>query len=165
MRRQQPRSISGAIGVMAAMVVLSGLTALLTSLQSQPIDYFYEPWVRVPDTWSGDIYAWSDTEIDLTVPITAYEGPIQVIRIPATGAYVVDITSGQPVLYRDPNTARVEADKRYAFLDLWRHEGFFRDDEVAMMATALPALTSQLRASVARTFVAGSQPTAVGNYC
>ncbi|NYD41456.1 hypothetical protein [Nocardioides panaciterrulae] len=30
MRRQQPRSISGAIGVLAAMVVLSGLTALLT---------------------------------------------------------------------------------------------------------------------------------------
>jgi len=121
----------------AQISLSTGLTALLTSLQSQPVDYFYEPWVRIPDTWSGDIYAWSDTEIDLTVPITAYEGPIQVIRIPVTGAYVADIRKpGQPVLYGDPNTARVEHDKRYVYVDLWR---IARTGEAVLASNAIPA--------------------------
>jgi DNA-binding CsgD family transcriptional regulator len=46
----------------------------------------------------------------------------------------------------------------WAFLDLWRREGAFRDDEVVAVRQALPALTSQLRAAVARTFVAGPAP-------
>ena len=58
-------------------------------------------------------------EIDLTVPITAYEGPIQIIRIPVTGDYVLDIKTGKPLLYQDPNTARVTIGKRYAFVDVW----------------------------------------------
>src|SRR6185295_3648675 len=57
----------------AEISLKTALTSLFTSLQSAPVDYFYEPWVRVPDTWAGDIYGWNDTEIDLTVPITAYE--------------------------------------------------------------------------------------------
>jgi DNA-binding CsgD family transcriptional regulator len=47
----------------------------------------------------------------------------------------------------------------WAFLDLWRHDGVFRDDEVAAVAEALPVLTSQLRAAVGRTFVAPSSGT------
>src|SRR5262249_24918219 len=88
-----------------------------------------------PDTWAGDIYGWSDTEIDLTVPITAYEGPIQVIRIPTTGSYVADIQTGKPLLYADPNTARVVNDKRYAFVDLWR---IARTDSTVLKSNAVP---------------------------
>jgi len=99
----------------------TGLASLLARMQGKALDYFVEPWDPAPDTWAGDIYGWSDTEIDLTVPITAYEGPIQVIRIPATGRYVLDIKTGEPLLYTDPNTARVVVDgKRYAYVDLWR---------------------------------------------
>ncbi len=42
----------------------------------------------------------------------------------------------------------------WAFLDLWRTTGAFRDDEVAAVSQALPAMTAQLRAVIARTFVA-----------
>jgi DNA-binding CsgD family transcriptional regulator len=47
----------------------------------------------------------------------------------------------------------------WAFLDLWRHDGTFREDEVAVVAGALPVLTGQLRSSVARGFVAAAAPT------
>jgi hypothetical protein len=97
----------------------TGATSIAARLQGRALDYFVEPWQPVPDTWAGDIYAWSDSEIDLTVPITAYEGPIQIIRIPVTGDYVLDIRTGKPLLYQDPNTARVTIDKRYAFVDVW----------------------------------------------
>src|SRR6516162_10389604 len=60
----------------------TGAASLFAQLQGKVLDYFVEQYQPVPDTWAGDIYAWSDTEIDLTVPITAYEGPIQVVRIP-----------------------------------------------------------------------------------
>src|SRR5262249_16701996 len=119
------------------------LPALLSKLQSDPIDLFYEPWVPVPDTWAGDIYGWNDTEIDLRVPITAYEGPIQVVRIPVTGAYVADIASGKPLLYQDPNTARVVKEndflgvkKHYVFLDRWR---IARTGEAVLASNAVPA--------------------------
>ena len=56
--------------------------SLWAQFQGKVLDYFVEKYRPVPDTWVGDIYAWSDSEIDLTVPITAYEGPIQVVRIP-----------------------------------------------------------------------------------
>jgi DNA-binding CsgD family transcriptional regulator len=46
----------------------------------------------------------------------------------------------------------------WAFLDLWRHDGGFGEAEVAAVAEALPALTRQVRAAVARTFVAPSTP-------
>ena len=42
----------------------------------------------------------------------------------------------------------------WAFLDLWRRDGVFRDDEVSALAAALPVLTTQLRACVARSFAA-----------
>jgi hypothetical protein len=98
----------------------TGLASVLARLQGRALDYFVEPWVPVPDTWVGDIYGWNDTEIDLTVPITAYEGPIRIIRIPVTGEPVRDIETGKPLLYPDPNTARVVIDKRRAFVDLWQ---------------------------------------------
>src|SRR6185437_11272687 len=93
----------------------TGVASIAERLLGRALDYFVEPWQAVPDTWAGDIYKWSDTEIDLTVPITAYEGPIQIVRIPITGSYVLDIRTGKPLLYQDPNTARVTIDKHYAF--------------------------------------------------
>lgn len=103
----------------ARIDITTGVASLLSRLKGRTLDYFVEPWQPVPDTWAGDIYSWTDSEIDLTVPITAYEGPIQVVRIPATGDFVRDIRTSQPLLYPDPNTARVAKDKRYAFVDLW----------------------------------------------
>ena len=97
----------------------SGAASIAARLQGRTLDYFVEPWQPTPDTWAGDIYGWSDSEIDLTVPITAYEGPIQIVRIPVTGNYVLDIRTGKPLLYQDPNTARVTIDKHYAFVDVW----------------------------------------------
>ena len=97
----------------------TGTSSIAARLLGRTLDYFVEPWRPVPDTWAGDIYSWSDSEIDLTVPITAYEGPVQIVRIPATGKYVLDIRTGKPLLYQDPNTARVTIDKHYAFADVW----------------------------------------------
>jgi hypothetical protein len=112
----------------------TGLASIVARLQGKALDYFVEPWKPIPDTWAGDIYGWSDTEIDLTVPITAYEGPIQVIRIPVTGNYVLDVNTGKPLLYRDPNTARVVIGKRYAFVDLWQ---IARTGETALASNAV----------------------------
>jgi hypothetical protein len=103
----------------ARISIGTGAASVLARLRGEVLDYFVEPWEPVPDTWAGDIYAWTDSEIDLTVPITAYEGPIQVIRIPTTGSYVRDIKTGRRLLYPDPNTARVTRDNRYAFVDVW----------------------------------------------
>jgi hypothetical protein len=97
----------------------SGAASIAARLQGKALDYFVEPWQAVPDTWAGDIYGWSDSEIDLTVPITAYEGPLQIVRIPVTGDYVLDIRTAKPLLYQDPNTARITIDKHYAFVDVW----------------------------------------------
>jgi hypothetical protein len=113
----------------------TGIASLLSRLRGKTLDYFVEPWDPLPDTWPGDIYAWSDTEIDVTVPITAYEGPIQVIRIPVTGAYVTDITTGAALLYVDPNTARVVKDGSYAFVDRWR---IARTGESVLASNAVP---------------------------
>jgi mono/diheme cytochrome c family protein len=112
----------------------TGLASVAARLEGKALDYFVEPWVPIPDTWAGDIYDWNDTEIDLTVPITAYEGPIQIIRIPVTGDYVLDIQTGKPLLYRDPNTARVVNNKRYAFVDLWK---IARTDETVLASNAV----------------------------
>src|SRR5262249_2712648 len=71
------------------------------------LDYFVEDYDPAPDTWVADIAAWSDTEISLTVPITAYEGPIEVVRIPLANDAIRDIRTGAPLHYRDPTTARV----------------------------------------------------------
>ena len=113
----------------------TGIASLLSRLRGQALDYFVEPWDLLPDTWPGDIYGWNDTEIDLTVPITAYEGPIQVIRIPVTGSYVIDIMTGKPLLYPDPNTARVVKDGSYAFVDRWR---IARTAETVLASNAVP---------------------------
>jgi hypothetical protein len=48
----------------------------------------------------------------------------------------------------------------WGFLDLWRTSGRFREDEVAALGAALPGLTTQLRAAVARTFAATAEPAA-----
>jgi hypothetical protein len=63
----------------------TGAASLLAQIQGKVVNYFVEKYQPVPDTWADDVYAWGDTEIDLTVPITAYEGPIQVVRIPRRG--------------------------------------------------------------------------------
>jgi len=118
----------------ARIDVGTGLASVMARLQGRALDYFVEPWEPIPDTWAGDIYGWSDTQIDLTVPITAYEGPIQIIRIPVTGKYVLDIKTGKPLLYPDPNTARVTIDKRYAFVDLWP---IARTDETVLASNAV----------------------------
>jgi DNA-binding CsgD family transcriptional regulator len=51
----------------------------------------------------------------------------------------------------------------WAFLDLWRHDGTFREDEVAAVGAALPGLTSQLRTAVSRAFVAHPTPVRPGH--
>ncbi|GGF47250.1 hypothetical protein GCM10011611_62080 [Aliidongia dinghuensis] len=113
----------------------TGVSSVLARLQGKTLDYFVEPWEAVPDTWAGDIYSWNDGEIDLTVPITAYEGPIQVIRIPTSANDVLDVRTGKPLLYQDPNTARVTIDKRYAFVDVWPIE---RTGRTVLASNAVP---------------------------
>jgi len=120
----------------ARIDITTGVASALASLKGKALDYFVEPWQPVPDTWAGDIYGWSDTEIDLTVPITAYDGPIQVIRIPTTGDYVLDIKTGKPLLYQDPNTARVVKDNHYAFVDVWR---IARTGQTVLASNPVPA--------------------------
>ena len=96
-------------------------SAVLSRIQGQTLDYFVEDYDAAPDTWIADIAAWSDTEINVTVPITAYEGPIAIVRIAVTGAMINDIRTGSPLRYRDPNTARViDPRHRPAFVDGWR---------------------------------------------
>jgi hypothetical protein len=119
----------------ARIDIRTGTQSLLSRLQGQTLDYFVEPYVQQPETWAGDIYGWSDGEIDLTVPITAYQGPLQVIRIPVTGDYVRDVASGGPLLLRDPNTARVVTGRQKAFLDLWR---IARLGEAVLSSNAVP---------------------------
>jgi hypothetical protein len=118
----------------------TGAASLFSQLQGKALNYFVEQYQPVPDTWAGDIYAWSDTEIDLTVPITAYEGPIQVIRIPLTGAYVLDIQTEAPLRYRDPNTMRVVENNKYAFVDGWR---IARTDESVLASNTVPVGIAQ----------------------
>ena len=113
----------------------TGARSLLARLEGKVLDYFVEPYVPLPDAWAGDIYGWSDSQIDLTVPITAYEGPIRVIRIPVTGDYVRDITTGEPLLYVDPNTARVVVGQRHAFVDRWK---IARTGQTASASNAVP---------------------------
>jgi hypothetical protein len=119
----------------ARISIRTGISSLLQRLRGQTLDYFVELWEPVPDTWAGDIYSWSDTEIDLTVPITAYEGPIQIIRIPTTGSYVLDVKTGKPLLYADPNTARVTIGKHYAYVDVWP---IARTDETLLASNTVP---------------------------
>jgi hypothetical protein len=119
----------------ARISIATGIASLLKRLRGQTLDYFVEPWAPIPDTWAGDIYGWSDTEIDLTVPITAYEGPIQIIRIPTTGNYVLDVKTGKPLLYADPNTARVTIRKGYAYVDVWP---IARTDETLLAGNTVP---------------------------
>ncbi|HVY15505.1 MAG TPA: hypothetical protein VHB27_09760 [Rhodopila sp.] len=113
----------------------SAASSVLARLQGRTLDYFVEPYEAVPDTWAGDIYGWTDTEIDLTVPITAYEGPIQVVRIPPTGDYVIDIKTGAPLRYADPNTARVVLDGHPAFADVWP---IARTGDTVLASNAVP---------------------------
>jgi len=118
----------------------TGAAALFAQLQGKVLDYFVETYQPLPDTWAGDIYAWNDTEIDLTVPITAYEGPIQVVRIPFAGSYVLDIQTGKPLRYRDPNTARVVEKNKYAFVDGWQ---IARTGESALAGNTVPVTIAQ----------------------
>ncbi len=118
----------------------TGAASLFAQLQGKVLDYFVEQYQPVPDTWAGDIYAWNDTKIDLTIPITAYEGPIQVVRIPLTGSYVLDIRTGAPLRYRDPNTDRVVKNNKYAFVDRWR---IARTDESVLASNPVPVLIAQ----------------------
>jgi hypothetical protein len=118
----------------------TGAASLWAQLQDKVVDYFVEKYQRVPDTWAGDIYAWSDSEIDLTVPITAYEGPIQVVRIPLTGNYLLDIRTGAPLRYRDPNTARVVENDKYAFVDGWQ---IARTGDSVLASNTIPATIAQ----------------------
>ena len=119
----------------ARISIGTGLASILSRLEGRALDYFVEPYVQVPDTWAGDIYAWNDGEIDLTVPITAYEGPIQIIRIPVNGDYVRDIATAQTLLYADPNTARVVVGKRAAFVGLWK---IARTDQTVLASNLVP---------------------------
>jgi hypothetical protein len=124
-----------------ARIDLQTVTASLwAQFQGKVLDYFVEKYQPVPDTWVGDIYAWSDSEIDLTVPITAYEGPIQVVRIPLTGNYVLNIRTGAPLRYRDPNTARVIENNRDAFVDCWQ---IARAGESVMASNTVPLTIAQ----------------------
>ena len=118
----------------------TGAASLFAQLQGKVLDYFVEQYQPVPDTWAGDIYAWNDTKIDLTIPITAYEGPIQVVRIPLTGSYVLDIQTGAPLRYRDPNTDRVVKNNKYAFVDGWR---IARTDKSVLASNPVPVLIAQ----------------------
>jgi hypothetical protein len=111
--------------------------ALFAELQGKVLNYFVEKYEAVPDTWAGDIYAWGDSEIDLTVPITAYQGAIQVVRIPVTEGFVLDIRTGAPLRYRDPNTARVVDKKNPVFTDGWT---IARTGESVLASNAVPAV-------------------------
>lgn len=92
----------------------------VAALQGQVRDYFIEVYELTPDTWASDLYSWSDTEIEMSVPITAYDGPIRVVRIPVSSELVLDIRTGEPLRYRDPNTERVMVDgKKPAFTESW----------------------------------------------
>jgi hypothetical protein len=98
----------------------SAASAVLSKIQGTALNYFVEDYDPAPDTWVADIATWSDTAIDVRVPITAYEGPIEVVRISLTEAAINDIRTKAPLRYRDPNTARV-VDNRHklAFVDGW----------------------------------------------
>ena len=99
----------------------SAASAASSALQGRTLNYFVEDYDVAPDTWVADIASWSDTEINVTVPITAYAGPIEVVRIALTGDPVKDIRTGAPLRYRDPNTARViDAHNSKAFVDGWQ---------------------------------------------
>jgi hypothetical protein len=118
----------------------TGTAALLAQMQGKTLNYFVEQYQPVPDTWAGDIYSWNDTEIDLTVPITAYEGPIQVVRIPVTGNFVLDIRTGAPLRYLDPNTTRVVNRNKPALVDVWQ---IARTDESVLASNTVPVTIAQ----------------------
>jgi hypothetical protein len=118
----------------------TGAAFLLSQIQGGTLNYFIEQYQPVPDTWAGDIYAWNDSEIDLTVPITAYQGPVQVIRIPVTGNYVRDIRTGAPLRYRDPNTTRVINGNKVAFVEVWP---IARAGESVLASNTIPATIAQ----------------------
>src|SRR6516162_6878444 len=124
----------------ARIELQTGAASLFAQLQGKVLDYFVEQYQPVPDTWAGDIYAWRDTEIDLTVPITAYEGPIQVVRIPLPGSYVLDIRTGASLRYRDPNTARVVEKDKYVFVDGWQ---IARTDAAVLASNTVPVGIAQ----------------------
>jgi hypothetical protein len=114
----------------------SAASAVLSRIQGGALDYFVEDYARAPDTWVADISAWSDTEIDLNVPITAYEGPITIVRLVPSGETVTDIRNGQPLRYRDPITARViDAQQNAAFVDGWQ---ILRTGPTALASNAVP---------------------------
>jgi hypothetical protein len=114
----------------------SAASAVLSRIQGQALNYFVEDYDAAPDTWAADIAAWTDTEIKVTVPITAYEGPIQVVRIALTTATVNDVRTGAPLRYRDPNTARVIDSKHNpTFVDVWQIQ---RTTGAPLVSNAVP---------------------------
>jgi hypothetical protein len=115
----------------------SAASAALGAIQGRALDYFVEDYDPAPDTWVADIATWTDTAISVRVPITAYEGPIEVVRIGLGSDVVEDIRTGAPLRYRDPNTARV-IDSRHdrAFLDGWEIR---RAGSAVQASNAVPA--------------------------
>ncbi len=99
----------------------SAASAALSKIQGTALNYFVEDYDPAPDTWVADIAGWNDTAINVRVPITAYQGPIEVVRISLNKDAVDDIRTGEPLRYRDPNTMRV-VDSRHnlAFVDGWQ---------------------------------------------
>ena len=81
------------------------------------LNYFVEKYQPTPDTWARDIYGWNDTEIDLTVSITAYDRPLSGHPHSAHRKLRARYWTGSPLRYRDPNTARVVEGTNSAFVD------------------------------------------------
>ena len=102
-------------------------------------------------------------------PVTRWTG------LPASGcASLQQATGGRPeesLLWREHlaglgilDVASVVFKDRFGwwgFLDLWRRETRFTDDELAALADVRPALTSRLRGTQAARFQAGNVPTGV----
>ena len=112
--RALERSLAEYPGHLNFMTVAQSLT--------RGIDVYYEQWVPRTDTWVGDLISWSPTKIELTVPITAWEGPIVVWReklhqVNGKTDYVGDIETGAPVTFVDPNTSRVRVFPKTLLID------------------------------------------------
>jgi hypothetical protein len=140
----------------------SAARAVLSQIQGRALNYFVEDYDPAPDTWVADIVAWTDTEISVTVPITAYAGPIEIVRIALAGPAVNDIRTGAALRYRDPNTARViDTRRNLAFLDEWQilrtGTSVLVSNDVAVMIAAAGA--DRMRIIPSAALARGATPT------